>query len=146
MKLSQHEHMPSVGAAMTPFPYTVPPDASIPELVEAMAEGDFRHLPVQREHELIGIVSIHDMDRLVLKGFSEANRWITEAQHVMTPDPYVVDQGESLATVLKEMIERRIGTTLVLRRGKLVGILTVTDVCRVLSEVLEDRYGSDSAA
>jgi acetoin utilization protein AcuB len=146
MKLSDHFHMPTVVTAMTPFPHTIHVDTPVPTLVKRMEEGDFRHLPVVAEGELVGIISIHDVDRLIHPDRGDTDRWVTSAAQVMTPDPYVVAPTESLAVVLREMIDRRIGTTLVVKREKLVGIVTVTDVCRILAELLEDRYGSDAIA
>lgn len=146
MKLGDHSHMPSVVVAMTPFPHTIHADAPIPLLVNQMEEGDFRHLPVVAEGELVGIISIHDVDRLIHPDRGDTDRWVTSAAQVMTPDPYVVAPTESLAVVLREMLDRRIGTTLVVKRDKLVGIVTVTDVCRILAELLEDRYRTESVA
>ncbi len=146
MKLSDHFHMPTIVSAMTPFPHTVSADAPIPAVVKQMEEGDFRHLPVVQDGELVGIISIHDIDRLIHPDRGDTDRWVTSAAQIMTPDPYVVSPSESFAVVLREMIDRRIGTTLVVKGGKLAGIVTVTDVCRTLAEVLEDRYGIDSVA
>jgi len=40
------------------------------------------------------------------------------------------------------------GSALVVRKGKLVGIFTVTDACRVLGEILKGRFdgGDDDVA
>jgi hypothetical protein len=42
------------------------------------------------------------------------------------------------------MAERRIGSAIVAKNGKLVGIFTVTDACRALAEVLEGKQGEES--
>jgi CBS domain-containing protein len=45
------------------------------------------------------------------------------------------------------MAENRIGSAIVTKDGKLVGIFTVTDACRALAEVLEGhREESNDAA
>jgi len=53
---------------------------------------------------------------------------------------YVVDHDESLDRVLAHMAEQRLGSALVTRRGKLVGVFTVTDACRHLAAWLRARF------
>ena len=38
------------------------------------------------------------------------------------------------------MAEQRMGSALVVRRGKLVGVFTVTDACRLLAAWLRERF------
>ena len=58
------------------------------------------------------------------------------------PDPYSVELTTPLSIVLREMAARRIGAAVVVRAGRLAGIVTVTDACRALGEVLESRFGA----
>jgi acetoin utilization protein AcuB len=41
------------------------------------------------------------------------------------------------------MAEKRIGSAIVAKDGKLVGIFTVTDACRALAQVLEGQQGEE---
>lgn len=50
-----------VSALMTKNVTTCSEEATIPELMSLMTEGRFRHLPVERDGKLIGIVSIGDV-------------------------------------------------------------------------------------
>ena len=74
----------------------------------------------------------------------------------MTPFPYFVEESDPVGVVSRLMAEHAIRHVPVLRqgrvvgkRGKLAGILSVTDVCRVLAEVLRERFpdsgGNDAA-
>ena len=50
--------------------------------------------------------------------------------------------------VLANMARRHIGSTLVTKQGKLAGLFTVTDACRVFADYLQDELphgGSDVA-
>lgn len=61
----------------------------------------------------------------------------------------VVEDGERLDHVLERMAGEHIAAALVARRGKLVGIFTFTDACRLFAGWLRDRFpdpGSDDAA
>jgi hypothetical protein len=46
------------------------------------------------------------------------------------------------------MAARHIGSAIIMRRGKLAGVLTVVDVCRILSDYLNTMFpqGSGNAA
>jgi CBS domain-containing protein len=68
---------------------------------------------------------------------------------VFQPEPYVVDAGTPLFLVATTMAERHLGSALVTRGDRLVGIFTTTDVCRALARVLREHYpdpGPDEAA
>jgi CBS domain-containing protein len=51
----------------------------------------------------------------------------------------VVDAGEPAEAVAAAMAERHLGSALVTRAGKLVGIFTTTDACRALARVLHEQ-------
>jgi CBS domain-containing protein len=53
---------------------------------------------------------------------------------------YVVEDAERLDRVLLRMAADRIGSALVTRRGKLVGIFTVSDACRLFASWLRGRF------
>lgn len=50
-----------VSEFMTAKVRTCTEDATVPELMELMTEGRFRHLPVERDGKLVGVVSIGDV-------------------------------------------------------------------------------------
>lgn len=50
-----------VSELMTSNVRTCTEDCTVPELMELMTEGRFRHLPVERGGKLIGVVSIGDI-------------------------------------------------------------------------------------
>lgn len=58
---------------------------------------------------------------------------------VMTTDPVVVDEGESLFDAVRRMREKGVRRVPVVdRQGHLVGILTVDDVVGLLAELFDD--------
>lgn len=142
MKFRDYEKMPPVGAAMTPFPHFVRADDSLTEVQRLMAEHDVRHIPVQEEGRVVGIISERDLRTLARPALRPAGAEKLCARDVLTGEPYVVDFGTPLAEVVSAMAERRIGSAIVLRRGKLAGILSVVDVCRVLASVLDLYFPS----
>jgi acetoin utilization protein AcuB len=143
--------MPVVGAVMTSFPYFVEVDDTASEMERMMDEHGIRHLPVQEAGKVIGIVSERDLHHYVKREAPAAEKDTTRARHIMVPDPYVASFRTPLNEVVFEMAKRRIGSVIVQRQGKLAGILSAIDVCRILGEYLESmfpngRRGGDSAA
>lgn len=133
---------------MTPFPYSVELDDRIEEVEELMRDHAVRHVPVLDAGRVVGIISERDLHRLVNPALPRIDKERIRARAVVREDPYVVDVGTPLARVVSEMAERRIGSAIVLRHEKLAGVLSVTDVCRLLAELLESLYpepGGDAA-
>ncbi len=52
---------------MTRRPRTVAPDTDLDEALRIMVEGHFRHLPVQEEGQLVGMLSMRDVSRVSLE-------------------------------------------------------------------------------
>jgi acetoin utilization protein AcuB len=136
------DRIPSVMAAMTPFPWFIHIEDRLGHALEVMAEHDIRHLPVTREGKLVGVVSERDI-QLVESGTEPAQRETLQVRDACVLDAYVVDVSEPLDGVLIEMARRHIGSTLVVRHGKLAGILTVTDACRAFGEFLRACFPRD---
>ena len=134
---------------MTPFPHFVKVDDSIEEVERLIHRYEIRHVPVQDEGRVVGIISERDLRRVVNSSLPAVDRARVQASVIMLADPYVVEVDAPLARAVSEMADRHIGSAIVLKRGKLAGVLSVTDVCRVLGELLDDLYpggGGDAAA
>ncbi len=136
LHLSRFRQTPLVGAVMTPFPHFVRPDDSVAAVRELMDRFDIRHIPVHDDREPVGVIS-----ECEIAGRADE----ALAREVMLPGPYVVGIGATLAEVARGMGDRRCGVALVVRRGKLAGILSVTDACHLLADVLEDCFPDDGA-
>ncbi|QQA42122.1 CBS domain-containing protein [Pelagovum pacificum] len=46
---------------MTPDPVTAPPEATLAEALLVMSKGRFRHLPVERDGQVVGMISLRDI-------------------------------------------------------------------------------------
>jgi acetoin utilization protein AcuB len=148
MTLTHLSRIPPIKAVMTPFPWKVRLGDALSLAKSVMRERDIRHLPVTDDGQLVGIVTERDI-RLIENAVRENHRRdMLRVRDVCVLDAYVVDLGEPLDRVLAEMAERHIGSALVVKRGKLVGIFTSTDVCvqfaRVLAEICDP--GDDDVA
>lgn len=52
---------------MTPKPETLPPDAPITFAINKMDVGGYRHVPVVQDHRMVGVVSVRDVIRYLVK-------------------------------------------------------------------------------
>ena len=105
-----------------------------------MEEHEIRHVPVQRDGQVVGIITERDLHHLVNPSLPAVDKQRIRARDVLVSEPYVVEVGAPLDEVVAEMAERHIGSAIVVKNRKLAGILSVTDVCRVLAEILRHRF------
>jgi len=132
----------TIDKVMTAYPYAIPAEAPLLDARKLMLEHKLRHLPAVRGSELAGLISDRDIKLVLGPEFAYPDPRELTVADVMVPDPYLVDEGTALATVLRHMADAHLGAVLVTRGGELAGIFTATDACRRLAEVLEAGDGS----
>ena len=143
LELEHMHHMPTIKLVMTPFPFFVEIDASISDARAMMREHDIHHLPVMEDGALIGVLSEREVRLLEAsrRGAGDGVRvGDVRVGDVCVRDVYTVDVDTPLDEVLRALAESHVGSALVLKNAKLVGIMTASDVCRVLAEVLQHRF------
>jgi acetoin utilization protein AcuB len=142
-------HPPQILAYMTPFPYSVEADAPLAEAHAFMRERRIRHLPVTDRGQLAGVLTDRDIKLALGPDLGSPPEQELAVRDVFQSESYVVDAGTPLLTVAAMMAERHLGSALVTRGDKLVGIFTTTDACRALARVLREQHpdqGSDEVA
>lgn len=133
------KHMPQVIAVMTPFPHTVNIDDPISTAVALMQAHDFRHLPVVDRGTLRGVLSERDV-RTATTSVTAGQAARLRVRDAFHDDAYTVEADAPLDRVAAAMAERHVGSALVTKAGKLVGVFTGTDACRALAQVLRERF------
>ena len=128
---------------MTPFPYSIAAHAPLAEARAFMHSKKIRHLPVTRDGELVGMITDRDVKLVLGPDFAYPEESELSVADVMLADAYSVDLGERADEVLAHMAEHHLGSALVTRKGKLVGIFTVTDACRAFCEHLREPFQPD---
>lgn len=104
------------------------PQDSVHELRELMKESVIRHLLVCAPGgKLVGIVSDRDMLR-------EGGETVGD---IMTPNPITVTPDMPVSTVTTIMLAKRISCVPVVENGKLLGIVTTSDLLMALQCVLK---------
>jgi acetoin utilization protein AcuB len=119
---------------MTPFPHSIGPEQSLKTAKELMSKQQIRHLPVRDGGRIVGILSDRDIDFALRVDNAEPQD--LKVEDAATSDVFSVLPTASLKEVVARMASDKIGCALVEDKGKLVGIFTAVDACRVLSDVL----------
>ncbi len=124
---------------MTPSPITISPNTTLPEAARLMKECNIHRLPVVDEGRLVGIVTLGDIreaspsDAHSLTIY-ELNYLIARLTvgEIMTRDPITVTPEMSIEAAARLMLEHKIGGLPVMEGDRLVGIITETDIFRLL--------------
>ena len=132
--------LPVLKTAMTPFPYSVDLDATFDEASGLMEQHDVRHLPVTRDHQVVGVITGREMASATHVHSQSKDSGGLRVSDLYMADPYIVSLDEPLENVLLTMAERHIGSAIVTRAGKLVGMFTSVDACRSFGEYLHARF------
>ncbi|MGE5048012.1 MAG: CBS domain-containing protein, partial [Deltaproteobacteria bacterium] len=105
---------------MSRLPVTVRDTDDVVLALQLMAWGEIRHLPVLREERLVGVVSERDL---------LANRAANPpVGQVMTAPAQVASPDDEVAEVARRMVGARLGCLPVVERGKVIGMITATDL------------------
>jgi CBS domain-containing protein len=131
---------------MTPDPITVDPQTTLPAAHKLMKESHVRRLPVVDKGHLVGIVTLGDLreasptDATSLSIF-ELNYLLSHLtiEQIMTRDPYTLSPDTTIEAAARLMLEHKIGGLPVVDAGRLVGIITESDIFRMLVRE-EERY------
>ena len=121
---------------MTPFPYSIDVDAPLKDAHKLMREHHFRHLPVTRDGAIVGVLTDRDIKLVLGPDFDYPNEEQLTVRDAYVERPCVVNASTPVAIVARTMAENHIGSAIVTKNDKLVGIFTVTDACRALADVL----------
>jgi acetoin utilization protein AcuB len=132
---------------MSRHPITVKPTTPVDAALKRMREEKVRRFPVVNEDgKLVGIVS--DKDLLYAAPSPATSLSIYELHYlysritieqVMTRDVITVEENDPLEEAARVIVDNKIGGLPVMRDGKLVGIITETDIFKTFMEMLGAR-------
>ena len=132
---------------MTDQVVTIPPDMPIQDCLELMRRKAIRRVPiVNKKGKLVGIVSEEDLLNASPSSATSLSQWelnyliskITVKQ-VMTKDVITIHPDTALEDAARVMADNEIGGMPVVEDGKIVGIITETDLFRTFLEMLGAR-------
>jgi acetoin utilization protein AcuB len=129
---------------MTPNPVTIDPDMSVIDAQRLMKEDNIRHLPVVRDGKgVVGLITRDALNRALPSELTSLSIWEInyqlaqiKAREVMVKKVFSVTEDFTVEEAARIMIEQKIGSLLVMRDGKLVGIVTEIDLLEALSGLM----------
>jgi acetoin utilization protein AcuB len=132
--------MTTVNELMTSHVVTVDAEASGHDAVALMVRNKVRHLPVvDRAGQLCGVVTDRDLRHRLFRpevfravGTVPVDTLLSEVRvrDVMSAPVVSVGAGAELEEAARVMAERKLGSLPVVDHGRIVGIVTETDVLR----------------
>jgi len=132
----------TVGQVMTADPVTLGPEDTLMRAVEVMRQKGIRRVPVVVADTLVGLLAEGDLKRAQPSALSgsqeEFNRVMegTPVARIMIQNPITVADDALLSDAAQTLHNTKFGALPVLRNGRLVGILTDTDILRCLVDLL----------
>jgi acetoin utilization protein AcuB len=116
---------------MTTQPVTATPDTTVDQALAIIETRQLRHLPVlDADEAIVGIVSEKDLLR------APGDDPISS---VMTRDVITVTEYAALEEAARIMADHKISSLPIVRNGRLIGIITETDLFKIFLELLGAR-------
>ena len=133
---------------MTADPQTVTAATPVMEAMQQLRDGGYRRLPVVRDGKLMGIVTDRDLkeatpSKATSLSVYELNYLLSKLtiKDVMTAPVMTIGPDDAIEEAALVMETHRVSGLPVVDHGKLVGILTITDLLRAFVRFLGLREG-----
>jgi CBS domain-containing protein len=124
---------------MSSDPVTIDPQTTLPEANRLMKECGIRRLPVVDNGRLVGIVTLGDIreaspSNATSLSIYELNYLIARLTvgHIMTREPITIAPDSSIEAAARLMLEHKVSSLPVVDGNKVVGIITESDIFRLL--------------
>ncbi len=126
-----------VGDAMTQNPVVISMERTVSFASKVMLENRVGSLLVMQGDKIKGIITEKDVVRVVAKGMSPRRIKISE---VMRKKLHTTKPNEDLYEAVRHMKKNKVRRLPVVYKGKLVGLLTHTDVLKLEPIMYEMMY------
>lgn len=132
--------MLTVGDLMSRSVVTLAEDENLAVGDDLLKRHHIRHLPVVRNGKLVGLVSHRDLIRALARQAGSATYGPIWARDVMTRDVETLSPDASAREAVDKLLDRKFGCLpVVAEDGRLVGIITETDLVRLAGRLLDER-------
>jgi CBS domain-containing protein len=126
-----------VDQIMTSPLLTIAQDRPMLDASHLMETNHIRHLCVSDEKEIVGVISVRDLVRYFIdseggpiRDLDNVFRPLSVLRVLMQATMETIASERTVLEAARKMVEERIGSLLVLEAGKMIGIVTETDMIR----------------
>ena len=123
---------------------TLAPDDSMEAALILERRHRIRHIPIVENGVLVGIVTDRDLKRAMPSPLSGTDQQTFEhvarttlVGQIMTRSPSTISPDAPLSDAVRIVCEQKFGALPVVEAGKLIGIITETDMLRALLTILD---------
>lgn len=111
------------------------PNSSVQEAAEEMSKYRIGCLVVVKKERMVGIITERDiLTRLVAKDLSASK---TKTKDIMTTKVVMIEPERDVSDAAEIMTKRKIKKLPVISDSRLVGIVTLVDICAVQPEMIK---------
>jgi acetoin utilization protein AcuB len=122
-----------IQSLMIKNPITIGPNASVGESIELMKANSIRHLPVvTKGNRLVGFLTLADLKQ----GLIPSMLGDVSLDDLIIKDPITVNPDDDIEFAAQLIYNHKIGGMPVVEDGKLVGIVTATDMLRTFIDMM----------
>ncbi len=130
----------SVTHIMTPSPIFVSVNQPVSEARKALEDGSIHHLPVTDGDKLVGILTTGDLLRVSFGDYGNQDARGLDAildhtfklSELMTANPVCLEKTQTIREAAQSLVKERFHSLPVVDDGKLIGIVTSTDLIKYL--------------
>ena len=138
---------------MTSPALTIGPDTSVPAATALMRQYDIRHLPVVESGRLVGMISRGDLREASMSASINADQYELHfllskltVERLMSRKVFTVTQDAFIVHAAELMTDNKIaGLPVVDQKGAVVGIVTESDLLRMLVSKLREAEEAPAA-
>lgn len=119
---------------------SVPSDTGLSEAYRIMSEHKIRRLPIVDKDKLVGIISLNEVLEARPSDASSLSIWELnylvanlKIKDIMCSSVCSIDSGATVGAAAKMMLEKKFSGIPVTENGKLIGIITESDIFRMLA-------------
>ena len=134
----------TIADVMTAFPETLSPDSTIHKAAQLMRDHDYGVIPVVDDiGSLVGIVTDRD---IVIQAIAAGHGPETALSECMTGRPDTVPKDLPIADALHLMDKRQIRRVPVVENGRLIGMVSLSDIARSQAPEAEKSKALESVS
>ena len=125
---------------------TIRPDMPILEALNLLQQERIRRAPVVKDGKMVGIISDKDLLNASPSDATSLSVWEinylmskVEVEDVMTRDVLTIEEDTPLEEAARIMADNKVGGLPIMRDGRVVGMITETDLFKILLELMGAR-------